>query len=383
MILEQEELDEKFISKIEENLLKKECSKDDLTELKMLIIMGADVNIHGIIDHFSHPTILAKCCLHNKKDLVELLINSGADVNFNGSGALNLALNALNGDYVSDVIKLLIENGADPNPVMRKAIADNRLNLVKYLLENGADVNYSDGYGNSPITTACHYHNVEAVKLLLEYGADININDDEPLCEACKRGNCLDFKKYLLRRGAKINDFRTLRSAIITGDLNLVKFLVRSGAEIKNSDENKSSFDIFDCSDHIVHAANDDQTKICKYLIDTLISQNKKPSLKYALYEACRLGNDKTVLLLMKYNAEVDILINKNIAYTCNQKHSVKKQLMKNGATERLATDIVNFSMEKQKSSVKCLEYDWLASLKPGTLINVINYIKRKKAEES
>ena len=73
--------------------------------------------------------------------------------------------------------------------------------LVKLLLENGADVNVRDDDGNTPLTNALSNGDKEMMKLLLKYGADINNNTidlNNPLSASQLKafsGNILNFIK--------------------------------------------------------------------------------------------------------------------------------------------------------------------------------------------
>lgn len=57
------------------------------------------------------------------------------------------------------------------------AVKRNKKNIVKLLLENGADVNSENIYGLTPLYYAISDNNVEIVELLVKSGANINIED--------------------------------------------------------------------------------------------------------------------------------------------------------------------------------------------------------------
>ena len=120
----------------------------------------------------------------------------------------------------------------------------------KELLNNGADVNVYDNYdGSSAIITACKWDSgIEYVKKLIEYGA--NVNDVEvgkrrtgnsvrltPLIAASISGN-LEVVKYLVEKGADINYrneyFQTaLSESVILDNYDVAYYLLKKGANYR------------------------------------------------------------------------------------------------------------------------------------------------------
>ncbi|RSL93024.1 hypothetical protein CDV31_014904 [Fusarium ambrosium] len=95
------------------------------------------------------------------KDVVHQLLTAGANVNIeNGSGELPLQLACDSGDQ--QLVKMLLENGADPNKTvggahwtpLNNAIYDGREDVVDILLEGGASLRIQDSDGWTPLMTA-------------------------------------------------------------------------------------------------------------------------------------------------------------------------------------------------------------------------------------
>ena len=104
------------------------------------------------------------------KEIFNILINNGADVNYISPSSESL-LHIATKHGVSD----------DPN-----------IELMKLLIDNGANVNTKNGYGNTPLIYAARKFNVtiESIKLLIDNGADISIKNNigrTPLDEYLER----------------------------------------------------------------------------------------------------------------------------------------------------------------------------------------------------
>ena len=114
-------------------------------------------------------------------DVVKVLIQNGADVNAvqeDKCTALHLA--AEKGHV--DTAKVLIQNNVDMNAfdfdgltALHFAIKKNNVAIVNMLLENDADINAATGYDmDTPLHFAAGYGNVDLIKVLLQNGADVN-----------------------------------------------------------------------------------------------------------------------------------------------------------------------------------------------------------------
>lgn len=173
--------------------------------VRAMLERGFPVNTK--ISQWSTP--LTEACSKRDVQMVRLLMDMKADVNMSGSdcpGGLKLTPlmdvcdgregAEMSGESVLDIVKLLIEHGADPGikskygKVAFNYACENRLvEVAKYFLgfhERWCEIK-TDGY--QLIKYCSHDDCYEIVKILLEYGVDPNSksedNDMTPLIDAC------------------------------------------------------------------------------------------------------------------------------------------------------------------------------------------------------
>ena len=160
-------------------------------------------------------------------------------------------------------------------------VMQNDLEGVKTLLASGAKIDEKDAtYGSTPLLMACNYGYVEMAELLVNRGADINIkakNGATPLILAAASSEklaklllskkadihakmsdgtggftwcitgilservSLDFAKFLLEKGANVNEavtggfapgYTPLMMAARNNRVDLVRFLIDNGADL-------------------------------------------------------------------------------------------------------------------------------------------------------
>jgi len=161
--------------------------------------------------------LLHRAAAYNGVDVVQLLLEKGANVNSRDSSGRTPLGNAVRYYMNRLVMKFLIENGANVNSKdnegqtpMHYAMYSNHIMLCKegaeILLNSGVDVNAQDNQGNTSIHIMAKRGSKELVQYLLNNKANINIVNSEgktPLDTAIINEKKEDFIKFLRSLGAK------------------------------------------------------------------------------------------------------------------------------------------------------------------------------------
>lgn len=304
-----------------------------LEALNLLLVRGSDPDAMDEIGY----TALHLCAERGYVDLVLLLLKHNARVSFTDvdKGGLGnpprtvladepLRLAVKNGHY--EVAEILLQNGADPNA---RYFLGAEINLVsplntrflELLLKYGADPNSRDRTGLTPLMKACrHPQGLLAAQILIRYGADVNEMTSERhdnrtvLHYAVLSGN-METVKLLLRHGAVVKfsiDYMKpspLDFAILRGNPDMVQLLIDSGADVNMGSP------IIGCPLHIALSEKVDNKKaIIRLLLECGADPNavsvceEGPLIKPPVGEylnSCDSPTEDVMRLLLKYGARV------------------------------------------------------------------------------
>jgi len=216
----------------------------DIEQVKSLIAEGIDVNARDK----GGKTPLQNSVRYGHRDVAELLISEGADVNveFNalGEGGMSLLhLAAWHGN--KDVTDLLIAKGLNVNvknengatPLLTSAWRGHK-EVAKTLIASGAHLNSKAKDGKTPTYLAVvglSSGKKEMIELLVEAGASL-----PAIHLAALRGN-LEEVRVSLRQGEEIDvrddcESTPLHAAVNCDQTDAVEFLLSEGADINAQD---------------------------------------------------------------------------------------------------------------------------------------------------
>ncbi|KAK6494429.1 hypothetical protein HHUSO_G1000 [Huso huso] len=240
------------------------CRNGDVSRVKRLVDTG-NVNAKDMAGRKSTPLHFAAG--FGRKDVVEHLLQNGANVHARDDGGLIPLHNACSFGH-AEVVSLLLCQGADPNSrdnwnytPLHEAAIKGKIDVCIVLLQHGADPNIrntdgksaldladpsakavltgeykkdelleaarsgneeklmalltplnvnchaSDGRKSTPLHLAAGYNRVRIVQLLLQHGADVHAKDKGglvPLHNACSYGH-YEVTELLLKHGACVN----------------------------------------------------------------------------------------------------------------------------------------------------------------------------------
>lgn len=185
---------------------------NNLEIMELLIKSGANVDEKDDAGW----TVLCNACVDGNYECVELLINYNTNLNL----PIQIDTHIYTSVFIAyenehlDIMKLLLENGADPNiqngaynTVLHWAAYDEDTCWMEILLEYGADSNIQNCFKDTVlhITTGNGFQ--DTVEMLLKYGVDPDIqnNDKETALHIATKKNYFDVVNLLLSYKANAN----------------------------------------------------------------------------------------------------------------------------------------------------------------------------------
>ncbi|KIE04651.1 Uncharacterized protein NF27_GZ00110 [Candidatus Jidaibacter acanthamoeba] len=306
-------------------------------EVNLLINRGADVNFQDS----KGRTALMCAALKERIDIAQILIENGADINaMNNYYQSALLIAAQKGNIA--FIKMFIEEGVDlrneiGGSVLWCAVFEGHEKLVEILIDKGIEVlDPRNANGDTALMVAINKGYINIAKILIENGADIHVANHEgitPLMCASFHGHT-DIAGLLIKNEADVNT-KSVRGktallfALYQDHKDLVKILIDHGSKIDAQDN--------DGYTNLMHAIIDEQLNAVKFLIKKKADLNLVNSSGYtALMLAAQKNLKNIVKTLIQGGAEVNYMNNWGftcIALAANESHlSMMNILIKNGA---------------------------------------------------
>ncbi|CZR69571.1 uncharacterized protein PAC_19471 [Phialocephala subalpina] len=334
--------------------------KDDLDQaLEAAAGGGYDEIVRFLLDEGADPNSnqrtkwgspLHAAVSSGKLSTISLLLDAGADIDFNASGddyvftdgKWGTALHTATKNGSIPGVELLLSRGANRNicvfpfgtPLTVAAKVGND-DLVGILLRSGANPRALGGSSTCPLLAACNDASLEVVKLLLENGADPNGEippNESALYVASERGD-LNIMRLLLEKGANVNARggtygSPIQASIQSRNEAAFELLLHAGADINYQGGYAGSVvgqAIFSYQLSTLNKLLDRGAKFGDYalieaidmdlpeVVNILLTRGADPNAEHkehgnVLQQAVGKGNDQIVKLLLEAGAEVSVI---------------------------------------------------------------------------
>ncbi|KAF6819564.1 multiple ankyrin repeats single kh domain-containing protein [Colletotrichum sojae] len=256
-----------------------------------------------------------------KESTVRLLLESfGVDPNATGE-EFGTALTAAAYDGTLDIVNLLLDKGADINSpdgwALQAAAAEGHYDVVKELIDRGADINSFAENENFPqgtaLQAACESGKVEIVTLLIEQGAspDLGAGEDTcPIMAAATRGE-QTILELLVNAKAEVNVFggwdnsTVLIRAVVNLPVEALQVLLDAGADINLEDSDGDA--------PLIVAAREGDADCVRFLLDHgadifHVNHDNENALQSAIQYGC---DDDCTNILVERVSEIMAALNK------------------------------------------------------------------------
>ncbi|KAJ8111020.1 hypothetical protein OPT61_g6283 [Boeremia exigua] len=281
---------------------------------ELLLHHGADINADGR----DYPSALIMAMGMEKETVVQLFLESGANVNATHDAEFGTALQVASYLGDQDLVRLLICRGAEINTETGKygnplqaAVVNGGEALFDQLLELGADVNLQGGKYGSPLQAACAKQEKAIFQKLLDNNANVNAQGGKfgsALQAACAKDK-EEMVKELLDKGADVNAQggkfgSALQAACAESNESIIKILLEHGADPNTQNDEHVSALILACLNLTPYPGQETIRMLLEHGALVVTSGHKHSvALEAALYRE----NDDIIDQLVYQNARVNV----------------------------------------------------------------------------
>ncbi|KAK3361270.1 ankyrin repeat-containing domain protein [Lasiosphaeria ovina] len=271
--------------------------------LRFLVKHGANLNLVAARERC---TALQGAAKEGRKDMIDLLIELGADMNGPAGDdgfVIHYAIQSADKSMVRHVLQkgALIDDSRPYCSSLQRAISGHKNDLIPLLLDSGADI-----IAVSPARAMNRWgKNREAYTVLIERGAVFDTNRDASyLVEQIEASSIDDFKQ-MVADGMDVNCHTSYQSPILQASVqglkDTIQFLLDAGADINYAPDNVASA--------LVGACRKSDIRIAEFLLEhgadpNLVVQKDVTALSAAVRTT---GNLQLVELLLSYGAEIGL----------------------------------------------------------------------------
>lgn len=142
---------------------------------QLLILAGADVNKTIKYDDDEYTPLMLASRYYWQEDIIKILIENGADVKAKNTNNLTALHCTISSSYPNNIIKKLMKAGADieakdckGNTPLMSSVEFGNVQVINSLIEAGADINTTNNWGYTPLTIALNYGQTEIIRVLLK-----------------------------------------------------------------------------------------------------------------------------------------------------------------------------------------------------------------------
>ncbi|KAJ5272703.1 hypothetical protein N7478_007828 [Penicillium angulare] len=265
-----------------------------------------------------HGKVLLKYVAAGNKSGVRVMLSQGADINYRPRDkSANTALQIAIDDKTLDLVKFLLEKGAQPNlaithPEYKRRPLDSSvhnfpkddLDMMILLLDYGADPNFPNYNGKTPFFTSVELGHFTKMETLLARGADLKIRaslDGSTVLHEAIRHFRPSMMQFLLEKGHEMNcvddqNRSPLMLAVryredLCSTIDLTQILLTAGADV--------NFTAPDGRNALLEAASCGTRDMVQLLIDHGADVGFiGPNGRNILYEATHNNKERAIAIL-------------------------------------------------------------------------------------
>ncbi len=287
--------------------------------VRTLFDAGADANTEVTVEEITHTRkygktresgtipLLFLAIMTERQDIIDLLLDAGANINCKTEEHTPLSLVVCTGDL--KLMQHLIDRGADVNgstegytPLIAAA-KEGCEEGVRFLLSHGADANAGTAK-YTPLTAAAEGAQKDILRILLEAGANVNagtINENHTPLTAAARTGFTEGVRLLIDAGADVNlpslFYTPLAAAAEGSHADILRILLAAGADLSGEADGNTP---------LIAAAKAGFTEGVRLLLDAGADVNLSTLSYTPLIAAAMSGNTRIVRMLLDAGADVN-----------------------------------------------------------------------------